>query len=505
MCSTLPPLRRSFIRSSHSEGSVHVTRDSDPIADFDVRSRTKRKRSRGDLALQSTPPLPPYSSPDFARAFETKLSICNAECDWDDPEADTSAKKVQTATLSELFDFLKTVPSLQTSDLEKLVSVAERPLFRHYPDLSPVHLRFDDMAVFVEPSWPCIWRQYQLLTSLASTFCDHPHFSDISYLRSIINRFFVPDLNERTSLARFVILLLEMHPSRCDAVLRLALDATADYRDGARSPHVVVPSLMLVIHFWTEQLPPPDLYFRYILPLLAADHFTSFQSQIGPLIELFLRAMPETVALRTAETLLRCFPRTQSQKAIECLRLLALSLAKAPPRHARPRMQSFFLHIAKCTSLGHVGLAAASVPAWNRPELAGLITDNARAVLRTVYPVLIEAQRETWSADIAAGIDNIFRAFGHMDAGAFQEVCRGRAPPAPAPGFDAVRVWGAIARVAAKADGGISLTDTLAEIQKTFAVATKVQSFRAVARKQGMCASKQNSQPSIVAPLVLRL
>jgi hypothetical protein len=164
---------------------------------------------------------------------------------------------------------------------------------------------------------------YSILTCVIATFVNQKRFGKTRFLNGLVDRFRVPDANEKTAIAGLLNAVRIVHPEMWNRLLRLALEA-ADSLDGQRSPHVVLPALVFAIQCFTETPPTPantqdvPLYFRYVLPLLGALHFRSLQTQIAAIVELFVKNLP-LVTNATIRALLQRFQVTRSSKAIEFL------------------------------------------------------------------------------------------------------------------------------------------------------------------------------------------
>jgi hypothetical protein len=464
------------------------------------------------LVLTSAPPLPAPSASDFSTVLAAKLAIIDSECCWDDPDADASAKRIKTDTLKELIEFVRPEADLPPEIAQQLIPAVERPIFRPWVDLGEIYVRSDDMPTFTECTWPHLCLHFQLLNAIVTTFPNEPRFGEASYLRLVIERFRMPDANERVALAALLNVICATHPSLRDVLLKLVLFATADYADRQRSPYVTCPALIVALACFSASPPTPEnttdlpLYFEYILPLLSTLHYASFQTQIGDIVELFVRGVPALAATRTVKSMIGRFPFTRSSKAIEFVRLLTVVLSKTPIRDVKANMRPIFLLYARCMTLGQVKLASIATMVWNRIELEPLIMDKAKFVFALVYPILSAAERETWSPDIASSVDVVFRVFNRIDSAVFQDLCRGRLPPVPGPQLqDEMKTWALVARTASKVDTDIRLSDKLNEIQKRFAV-PRQQTFKPAANPAVLSpAVKQSSQPvTIEKPLGVR-
>jgi hypothetical protein len=257
--------------------------------------------------------------------------------------------------------------------------------------------------------------------------------------------------------------------------MMLVLSTAMGYIEQIHPPHVVAPCLSVAHGIFAEDPPTRDnpanvdLYCRYVLPLLSGLHYSTYQSQMATILEMFVKGVPSLTATPTMKALIAHFPMTRSSKAIEFLRLLTTTVARVPTHDVRANMRDVFLLFANCTALGHVKIAAAATPIWNRIELEPLMIDNARFVFGLALPVLQQAQKDAWSQDIVYSIEEIFKVLTRIDSLVFQEVCRAK-PKAGAqnPNQDSLKNWAAVARSASKMDKTVNLGEKLAEIQKVF-------------------------------------
>jgi hypothetical protein len=511
---SLPPLPgANGMRQCSSAGAL-PTPDPEPIADFEPALRLRRRTTqRPELILTVRPPLPAPSAPGFDAALEAKLAIIESECCWDDPEADLSAKKIKTDTLKELIEFVRPESEPPPCIVGKLIPAVERPIFRPWSDLDPIFVRSDDMIAYSEVTWPHLSLHYQLLNRIVATFPGEPRFGEESYLRMVIERFRMPDVNERTALAALLTEICASRPAIRDRLLQLVLFAAVDSAERQRSPYVTCPALIVALHCFSNPPPTPNnttdlpLYFEYILPLLGTLHYGSFKTQIGAIIELFVRGVPALAANPTMQAMLSRFPQTRSAKAIEFIRLLTIVITKTPRSHIKANMRRIVLLYTRCMTLGQVKLAAMATIIWSRIEIESLIMDNARSVFPLLYPILRSAEHEAWCSDISASIEEVFRVFNCIDSSVFQDLCRGKIAPIVSTSLsEMMKTWASIARTAAKFDSELPLVEKMAEIQKEFSPPKRIRTYQSVISSlQLRPAVKQASEPlTSLKPLAVR-
>jgi hypothetical protein len=268
----------------------------------------------------------------------------------------------------------------------------------------------------------------------------------------------------------------------------MATDATVGYLDGQKSPFVVAPALTIIAQTFVDRPPTMDnpsgvgLYFAHVLPLLRGLHYCSYQAPMAQIVEAVVRAVPALTGTQTLNAILLRFPVTRSAKAIEFLRLTLVVVTKITQRELKAYIRPVFLLFARCVGAGHVKLATVACSIWNRIELEPFIMDNAKTVFGTVHQVLVNAQRESWSPDIAMRIEEVFRTLNRIDCQAYRDLCRGRAAPvAGEPVQDCLKVWAGIARAAAHIDSQFCLSDKLSEIQKQLGGIQRLKSFKSSA------------------------
>jgi hypothetical protein len=413
-----------------------------------------------------TPPLPPPTSREFSAALSAKLDVICAECYFDDPEADSSAKKVKTATLNELLELSHAPARLTPADLDKFITAAESLIFRDLSDISPVYLRSDDMVQFTESAWPHLSIHYQVVLALITGVPNHKHFGDSQYIRRLIDRFESPDPNERGALARLIFAIRAARPVMSDAILQMVLVCLDDYLEGVRSPHVVEPALEIVQRY-SEEKPDAALYTRHILPLLGSLHYVSFQGAMHQIVKHFVSKLPQT-ATPTMEAIMGKFPLTHSAKMVEFLRLLSSVLTRVPERELHANMKTIFLLYSRCFGLAQVKVAQAACSVFEKVELEPVLIDHAKILYLAIYPLLLQASRESWSNDIVACVEEVFKTLGRIDASVFQEVVRNKGMKLTR--SEELSKWAGIARSASRVDKAFNLAEKLVEIQKAFAV-----------------------------------
>jgi hypothetical protein len=483
---TLPPLDGASgdLRRSKSSEFSPSSGESEPIADFDCApTGAPRHLTRPDLVLAQTPPLPPPDSAQFPAALTAKLSVCDADCFWEDPAADSAAKKTKTAALTEILELARG-GALAPSAVAEIAPAIEKPLFRPIADVNPVWMRSDDMVAISVAAWPHFSLNFQILNALIAAFPDDARWATPAYARAIMDRFHTPDVNERLALAALLISVCTAQPAMTDQVLITALNLTAGYLENHKSPNVVAPALTIALQAFTDKTPTAEnltllpLYFQYILPLLGGLHYLSYHTQMSQIIDLIVKAVPVQSATPTMKAILGRFPLTRSAKAIEFLRLLTFVLTKVSTRDIKAHLRPIFLLFARCLGMGQVKLASAACPMWNRIELEPIIMDNAKVVFSLVYPILTTALKETWSSDISQKVDEILRVLNRIDSAVFQDLCRGKRLSLGDQPQDSLKTWASIARTASKTDKDLRLAEKLFELQRVFSANPTMVSFK---------------------------
>jgi hypothetical protein len=445
---------------------------SDPIADFGICTSLlcalPTLAHRKELFLDPTPPLPSPSHPKFSKALRAKLEICKAECYWLDDKSDCQAKQIKTATLNELLQLSQRATTLSKSDLTCFIEGIEAPLFRTALQIDPIFLRPDDMIFFNEPAWPHHFLNYQILLTLAKALPGHSALANVTHLKKLIAQFEFPDLTERTSLAQFILAIRAGAPPFTRDILRFILRSCLDYLNGGKSPWVVSPSLIIANAIFAEN-PQKNIsfYIKSILPLLGGIHYICYQMQLSPIIDLFLNNAPTITSTPTLMALITHFPVTTSNKGMEFLRLITVVLTRIPSNDLRANLRPLFGLLTRCGSSGNIKIILASYPAWMRIDLEPTLVENTHELIKFVYPILLQAQRESWSPNIEGTIENIFRLLNRIDSFVFQEFCRQRANLQQL-GESSLRNWAMVARMASRIDKTVNLGEKLAEIQKMF-------------------------------------
>jgi hypothetical protein len=474
-----------------------------PIVDFDMIA-VKNKKNRPDLVLQETGSLPSVFDRDFSAALQAKIDIINVDCWWEDPDADRAAKEVKTETLLQLLELamnIDRVKDMSETDLEKLIMAVERPIFRYIPEVEAKFLTSDDLVVLTETSWPHLSKHFEILLALvkAAGKDGGDHFS-IDYVKKLTFRFYSPDMNERTYLAEIIIAIRTMHPEYHKDIRKFCLNVLTNYLDGVISPHAVLPAMLVLANFVTVKPPTESdkgsltIYEKYILPMFAAPHYCAFGSQMARIVEIFLRSVPNVTAVKTMKAIVKHFPYTKPQKAVQILPLLTKSLQKMKTSELKEHMLGLFLLYAKCLATPCIKVSEASVSVWNKIELEPLIMDNAKTIYQVIYPILSQAMKECWTNDIGQLIDSVFQVLNRIDSFVFQDLCRQKKSLAPK--TDELKQWASIAREAARHDNELNLGSMLVHIQKTFSVASDMDMRRSGSKQ---CLSPT---PAVVAPAV---
>jgi hypothetical protein len=448
------------------------SKSTQPIADREVRPTAVAKANRPDLVLQPPPPLYTHAltSSRFYAALQARLAILKADCCFDDPLRDRSAKEVKSKTLKELLDLAQDRVFLSCCHhLELVIAGVEGPILRDRERASPLHLRSDDFVPLTLSAWPHLEMHYRILTAIVAGCPDPSHFN-AEYVRRLFQFFESPDLRERMALSTLILAIKDARPSLSDWVLKQALSALAGYRDQTESALVLQPALA-ILRAYLKRRPPSEensewnpIYFRCILPLAKANHYGLIQDEFAHLVDLFLATNSKEIASMTWKTLFHCFPSTRSAKAIEFLRLLTQSLAKASRREVHANMRAIFLLYARCAGSGDVRIVTASLAIWEKVALEPLICDNATVIFPLVYPIISQALKESWNPRLTGAIENILESLDRIDSRMFQELCRQRQKLTPEK--DEAATWVSLARVACKNNPELNSAGVFAAIRE---------------------------------------
>jgi hypothetical protein len=307
---------------------------------------------------------------------------------------------------------------------------------------------------------------YQILLALINGVPGHPHFGSNNYIRRLIERFRSPDANERSALAQLVLAIRSARPSAGAAILQMVLVCLSDYLEGLLSPYVVAPALE-VVQRYSEEKPDAVLYLRHILPLLGSLHYISFHEAMQQIVRYFVFKLPQTAA-PTMKAIIAKFPLTHSAKAVEFLRLLTAVLPRVPERVLHAEVKTIFMLYTRCFGLEQVKVAQAACSVFDTLELEKLLSGHARTLYSAIYPVLLQASKDSWSPNIVTCVDDVFKTLGRLNTTAFQEVVR--QPGGKITRSEELPNWAGIARRASRVDTQFNLAEKLVEIQRVFAM-----------------------------------
>jgi hypothetical protein len=481
------------------DASQQARSDSEPISDFDVTVHVgvRAVRNRDDLVLVATPPLPPPSSPGFSAALAAKLQLVAADCFFEDADADVSAKKVKSDTLCELLDLAALAPELSVADLDKFVTAIEKPVFRPFLFVPAVYLRSDDMVIISEVAWPHVAVHYQILIALAPVA---RQMQTVAYIRRLCVRLQSPDMAERDALCALLMALRNANPSLTDSLATFVSNIFLDYVDKFASPHAVLPALN-VYYDIVHRAPPSDDsplyqrdYVQKVLPLLSGLHYSSFHQPMRLILTEFVAAAPQTFAIPTLRALLKFFPRTRAEKAIEFVSLLSTVVERTPSRNLTPFVRQIVQLLGRLSESSHTKLVESLFSVWNQVHLNSILMDKAKVIYPIVYPVLVRALETSWVHEISQAITKVLGLLARLDAAAYQSVAKQKGVK-PLPAFDNRKCWAQVSRVAAKADpGGIDLATKLSEIQQLFSTMGPPIRVNEGTRSESVPVTAQSSQ-----------
>jgi hypothetical protein len=114
---------------------------------------------------------------------------------------------VKTATLQELLLFIQSDDALPASELNRIVDLIHRTLFREIAERLGSQLRSDYFVPTAEPAWPHISYAYEMQHALLSRMRH-----DLDFIHRLMRRLAVPDAAEREAVARLIVAVCEQRP-----------------------------------------------------------------------------------------------------------------------------------------------------------------------------------------------------------------------------------------------------------------------------------------------------
>jgi hypothetical protein len=232
---------------------------------------------------------------------------------------------------------------------------------------------------------------------------------------------------------------------------------------------------MVILQAYLKENPPVDstsdwvpIYRHYLLPMVSIHHFSLIQDTIPEIIQLFLNKCPKETASITWRSIFQSFPITNPSKTEIFLNLLTYALAKAPQREVWANMRIIFPFFARFSGWCQLKVCEAAFSVWNRIELEPLIIDNANVIFPLVYPILMQALKESWNPKLANEIELVLNTLDRIDSLVFQDLCRRKNAKVMTQDVEAQKNWSVIARYASQNDAGVDLARQLMSIQKYY-------------------------------------
>jgi hypothetical protein len=182
------------------------------------------------------------------------------------------------------------------------------------------------------------------------------------------------------------------------AVHRLVL-MLDDFRDGCRSASCVGPVLRILLrHFEKSSGDGGDrIYRRSIVPLYSTDFVADFERPLRVITRHFIARDPENADI-CLRMLLRNWPRTNAQKEVAFLRLLALLLSCVRDIALANVCPLVLKAIAECIRSANASVAKSACFLLFDGQFMWLFTSVRDRVARTLVPALRIAA-EHWSGD----------------------------------------------------------------------------------------------------------
>jgi hypothetical protein len=453
---SLPPLTAVSSIASEYEHRWQQSDDprASPSADEAVLLRQSRQQRRSNLHLTEVPLLPPPGFPEFSETLDTLLTVVSADCDFENREADASAKQVKSVALADLARVVRAIQFISKEDTESIFRAVESPLFREMSDEMEMRVdRLIEPTELFEPTWGHSAIHYEILMGLVSHGVRRD-ILDLKHVRRLIRRFSVPDSNEWHALARLVLAICGQKPEIGPKVLHLVLNETACYRDGCRSALVVAPALLVAFHF-RHLFQRHGHPHQYVLPLISCPHYAQYHNELLRPAHAFARETGPATVIR----IIQSFPICNPSKGVLLLKLLS-GLAAMTDRQCRHCVCRVAMLSAACVRTGHVELVEEAVELWDILELQGLFLKYSKIVLPIVYPTF--SQAGLWSPAISAATEHARQSLERLHGAALGYLLREQPHIEP---DDNPRISVTGIRQAQGIDSSLSLSVKLAEVR----------------------------------------
>jgi hypothetical protein len=472
---TLEPIGSSSARDEFGGGA------DDGVPKFLYSVQIVHLKGHRDVVLPTAPSLSADVNPTSFSLLGQAIEICTTIPQWADPDCDKDAKGKKLKILQDIKTVFQNAPFVQGIPdpiVDKFFLFLDANIFRSIPPTPPKYLVGDYEPFIIDVAWSHLSVIYEILNLFFAARPADPRIT-LQFDRKLLRMFSVPDLNERTQLADFMVKYCAQYPDREKGVWSQMAYILNRYRQRDSDPYTVTP----VLQFYASRFKEPkcDHEFRKvifegtIIPLISTQHLLSFTAKLK---EVVLSMCGRTMAILTQfikAAILR-WPEGCPAKQVEFIVWLNDLTENVSEKEFPHIMKPLFELYARLTVSPFAKVAETSFKIWSNVKILPRIMDNTKVIFSILHPAIIRTMTEHWRPLTQTQALTTLKAMQELDPFMFEQLKMApqkKKKGAPPPQVDeslGVKSsnWSTIARLAARADRSIVLAQVLTIVTQLF-------------------------------------
>jgi serine/threonine-protein phosphatase 2A regulatory subunit B' len=474
--STAPP---GAVRDSRQPATRPRSQSADPICDWNPAVNGDEPAPPVvvshwvDLKFANYGPLPAVTASNFASLAIQKCDQCSIRCNFAYETADTEAKAIKTADLTDLVHIFDSPANGKQCPSKVYFAIARMILAnitRRLPGADLKTLGPDDTQTIADPEWVHLSLVYQLLIRLHTTTPTFIGFSR-AFVASIIPQLLSPDERERSQIIQFLQSYIDAHDREVLTILDSLGHLVSASKNSPLFPCLVGATLALIPIICRFSKAKARFHSKLVSGLIWAFFTSPFLSICQQPLISFIQSNLITPRehLLIVEVILKCWPVMLPHKQASFLKFLGLLLVSVEPKLSHARSAKLFRLIGDAAASPSAPVATAALNLLIDSGLDAFVADHSRLIFPILYPIFTETSNTHWSFEVRDSAKRALSFLSRMDPQMFREVARKDSDmEAPA---SCVKSWSAVCRQAADNDPGFNVRVKLAEILKQFAQA----------------------------------
>jgi hypothetical protein len=428
-----------------------------------------------DLVFDDLPPIPAIDSDDFERAFLAKLAQCSTRCHFWHEDTDRDARRIKSRDLADILhlldvpaDFRKLPPPL----LHALLSMARANVDRALPLIDAQYLVTDDLQPFVDPEWEHLGLVYQIVRRFQEVHPRCPEFDD-RFVKMLVRQIGSRDEREHAALLQIVLHCCVVSRTLVAPVLSALATEIAVWESSPNYMFAVTAVLLIVTGLLREcpvAVKAAGPLISRCLQLITDRNFLFFKNAFYGMAVVLLNVDAGYAAAMVAPAI-RFWPHAATVKQAVFFRIFLMAIPRLHTKAANALLPKLFPILASSIASPCARVCEGAIAFVMDRSLEGFIAANARTVIPAIYPALLEASVQHWSAEVRDDAEKAAAKLGKWDPRISGEVSDNGAGEARAESRT-MQKWVQVAEAASR--NGHHLGRKLREIAFTFGGAARM-------------------------------